>query len=113
MKRHLSLEELKGIESVQRLKDNYAYNANVKVSPARSANSDTSIQVKSSYKMMSERVREDLREEIRHQIIKEVERRVESEVVGKFGLLIDISRDAKHGGLRIKQNGRIAPWHES
>ena len=89
VKRHLSLEDLKGIEPVQRLKDDYAPNADVKVSPARSANSDTSIQVRSSYRMMLEQVREDLREDIRYQVSKEIQRRVESEIEGKYLLLIE------------------------
>ena len=72
VKCHFSPEKLKGIESAQRLKDNYAPNADGKVSRARSANSNTSIQVRSSHQMMWEKVREDLREEIRHQVSKEV-----------------------------------------
>jgi len=89
VKRHLSLEELKGIEPVQRLKDNFAPNADVKVSPARSANSDTSIQVKSSYQTMLEKVRADIKEDIRLEVNKEVEGKIKSEIEGKYALLVE------------------------
>lgn len=47
------------------------------------------VQVRSFYQMMLEKVREDLREYIRHQLNKQVGRRVEIAVEGKCSLLIE------------------------
>jgi len=63
--RHLSGEELKRIDPVLQLKDQFAPNAQGTVSPTRSANSETSIRVDASYQEMLQQVREDLRNELK------------------------------------------------
>ena len=78
VRRHLPIEDLKSIPEIQDIKNNFAPAGIVNVSPAKSANSETRVAVKSNYEELMRGIREEWKVE-RERVIEETRKKIRQE----------------------------------
>src|SRR5208282_2627845 len=78
VRRHLPIEDLKSIPEIQDIKNNFAPAGIVDVSPAKSANSETRVAVKSNYEELMRGIREEWKVE-RERVIEETRKKIKRE----------------------------------